>query len=135
MVIGPIDQYVYWADEILVPHQNVRHDKTEDDCTYPRADETLDSLLGRKLNELGTTEGNATDVGENVISNDQGCWEEKPDHSLENVIHDEMGLYDNEVEGHMRPGKLGKLEAVMTFLQRANKEHEPCKGVSRILTL
>ena len=27
----------------------------------------------------------------------------------------------------MRPGELGKLEAVVAFLKRADKEHKPCK--------
>ena len=84
---------------------------------------------------MGTTEGDATNIGENVVGDNQGCWEEKPDHPLEDVVHDEMGLYDDQVEGHMRPGELGKLKAVMTFLKRTNKEHEPWKGVSRVLSI
>ena len=129
----PSFYYIYWADEVFVSHQYICHGKSEDDCTNPRSNKTLNSLLGRKLDELGTTEGNATNVGENVVGDDQGCWKEKPDHPLENVIHDEMGLYDDQVEGHVRPGELGELEAIVTFLKGANKEHEACKGVSRVL--
>ena len=87
--------YIYWADEVFVPHQYVRHSKSEDDRTDPRSNKTLNSLLRRKLDELGTTEGNATDVCKNVIGDNQGCWEEEPDHPLENVVHDEVGLHDN----------------------------------------
>ena len=87
--------YIYWADEVFVPHQYVRHGKSEDDGTNPRSNKTLNSLLRRKLDELGTTEGNATDVGENVVGDYEGCWEEEPDHPLENVVHDKMGLYND----------------------------------------
>lgn len=46
-----------------------------------------------------------------------------------------MGLYDDQVEGHVRPSELGELEAVVTFLKRTNKEDEPCKELSWILFL
>ena len=127
--------YIYWADEVFVPHQYVRHGKSEDDCTDPRSNKTLNSLLGWKLDELGTTEGNATDVGEDVVGDNQRCREEEPDHTLENVVHDEMGLYDDQVESHVRPGELGELEAVVAFLERANKEDKSCAGVSRAFPL
>ena len=80
---------------------------------------------------MGTAKGDATDVGENIIGDDQGCWEEEPDHTLEDVVHDEMGLYDYEVEGHVRPGELGELEAVVAFFKGGDKENEPCRRVSR----
>lgn len=127
--------YIYGADEVFVPHQYIRHGKSEDDRTDPRSDKTLNSLLRRQLDELGTAEGNATDVGENIVGDYQGCWEEEPDHPLENVVHDEMGLYDDQVEGHVRPGELGELEAVVTFLKRGDKEYKPCKKLSRVFSL
>lgn len=127
--------YIYWADEVLVPHQYVRHGKSEDDRTDPRSNETLNSLLRRKLDELGTTKGNATDVSEDIVGDNQGCWEEEPDHPLENVVHYEMGLYDDQVESHVCPGELGELEAVVAFLERANKEDKTCDGVSHAFSL
>ena len=127
--------YIHWAYKVLVSHQYVRHGKSEDDRTNPRSDEALNSLLRRELDELGTAEGNATNVGENVVGNNQGCWEEKPDHPLENVVHDEMGLYDDQVKSHVRPSELGELEAVVTFFKRTNKEDEPCKELSWVLSL
>lgn len=46
-----------------------------------------------------------------------------------------MGLYDDQVESHVRPGELGKLEAVVAFLERANKEDKTCNRVSRAFLL
>ena len=46
-----------------------------------------------------------------------------------------MGLYDDQVESHVRPSELGELEAVVTLLKRANKEDEPCKELSWVLSL
>ena len=122
--------YIHGADEVFVSHQDIRHGKSKDDRTDPRSHKTLNSLLRRQLDELGTAKGNATDVGEDIVGDDQGCWEEEPDHTLENVVHDEMGLYDNEVEGHVRPGELGELEAVVTFFKGCDKEYKPCRRVS-----
>ena len=46
-----------------------------------------------------------------------------------------MGLYDDQIEGHVRPGELGELEAIVAFLERGNKEDKTCNGVSRAFTL
>ena len=42
-----------------------------------------------------------------------------------------MSLYNDQIQGHMRPGKLGELEAVVAFLEGANKEDKTCHVVSR----
>jgi hypothetical protein len=39
-----------------------------------------------------------------------------------------VGLHHNEVQCHMGPGELGKLESVVTLLQRSNEEHEAYKN-------
>lgn len=35
-----------------------------------------------------------------------------------------MSLNDDQVESHMRPGKLGELEPVVTFLEGADEKDE-----------
>lgn len=66
---------------------------------------------------MGTAESDAADVGEDVVGDDEGYGEEEPDHAFENVVHDEVGLDDDEVEGHVCPCELGELESVVAFLQ------------------
>lgn len=41
-----------------------------------------------------------------------------------------MGLDDNQVKGHVSPGKLGKLKAIMPFLEGADEEDEALCSVS-----
>ena len=119
-----METYVDRADEILVPHQNVREQQAKDDGEDPRTQETFNRLLGRDLNQLGPSEGYAADVGENVVRDDQRNGEEEPYHALEDVVHDEVGLDNNEVQRHVSPGELGELELVVPLLQRSDEEDE-----------
>ena len=105
------------ADEIFVPHEDVCHEEAEDDGADPCADEALDGLFGGELDELGAPEGDATDVCEDVIGNDETDRKEEPDHAFEDVVHDKVRLDDYQIESHMRPAELGELEAVVAFLQ------------------
>lgn len=119
-----LQAYIHGADEVLVPHQNVGKEQTKDDGEDPRAKETFHRLLGRNLDQLGPAKRDAADVGKNVVRDDQRDREEEPDHSLENVVHDKVRLDHDEVQRHVRPCELGKLELVMTLLQRGNEEDE-----------
>jgi hypothetical protein len=118
--------YIDGTDKVLVSHEYVRHGEAEDDGQDPCADEAFDCFLGRELDELGAAEGDAADVGEDVIGDDEGDGQEEPDHAFEDVVHDKVGLYHDQVEGHVRPGELGELESVVALLQRADEEHEAC---------
>ncbi len=66
------------------------------------------------------------EIGKNVVANDKGHRQEEPNHSLKHVVHDEMGLYYDQVESHVRPCKLGKLESVVSGLQGCYEEHKSC---------
>lgn len=56
---------------------------------------TFYSFLRRQLDELGLAKGDSADVREDVVDDDQTDREEKPDHALEDVVHDEVGLHDD----------------------------------------
>ena len=116
--------YVDGADEVFVAHQDIGEAEGKDDGENPGADKTLNSLLGTDLDKLGTAKGDATDVGENVIGDDQSGGKEEPDHALKNVVHDKVSLNNNEIEGHVSPGELLELELVVTLLKRDDKEDE-----------
>ena len=110
------------ADEVLVAHEDVGHKEAEDDGADPGADEAFDSLFGGELDQLGAAEGDAADVGEDVVGDDEADGEEEPDHALEDVVHDEVGLHHDQVEGHVGPAELGELESVVAFLEGADEE-------------
>lgn len=89
------ETYIYGANEVFVPHQHIGHSEAEDDCTDPSADESFHCLFWGKLDKLCLAKSNAADVGEDVVRDDEGCWEEEPNHAFEYIVHDEMGLdYD-----------------------------------------
>jgi hypothetical protein len=73
---------------------------------------------------LCAAKGYATQICENIIANDQRYWKEKPNHALENIVHDEMSLHHYQEEGHMRPRKLSKLKTVVARLQRSDEENK-----------
>jgi hypothetical protein len=85
---------------------------------------TLDGLLRANLNKLRAAEGDATDVCEDVVGDDKTDWQEKPDHALENVVHDKVRLHDDQVESHVGPGELSELELVVALLERTDEEHK-----------
>lgn len=112
------------ANEVFVAHQHVGHKETKDDRADPSTNETLHSLLRRQLNQLSTSEGDTTDVGENVIGDDKRRGKEEPNHALEDVVHDEMGLDDDQVQRHVSPGKVLELQLVGVLTQGADEDHE-----------
>ena len=116
--------YINRTDKIFVPHEHIGHSEPKDNGTDPSAYETLHSLLRRQLDKLCATEGDTTDVCEDIVGDDQSCGKEEPDHAFEDIVHDEMRLYNDEVKSHVRPCKLGKLETIMAFLKSSNEEHE-----------
>ena len=116
--------HVDGADKVLGLHHQGSEEHGPDDGHDPGADETLDGLLGRQLDELGAAKGDAADVGEDVVGDDESGGEEEPDHALEDVVHDEVGLEDDEVEGHVRPGEVGELELVVAGLEGCDEKDE-----------
>jgi hypothetical protein len=121
--------YLDGADEILVSHQKIRHDHSKENGTNPGPNETLNRLFRRNLDELSAAKSDAADVGENVVCDNQGYGKEEPDHALKNVVHDKVGLHDHEVEGHVGPSKLGKLELVVALFERGDEKDKTCNHV------
>jgi hypothetical protein len=95
---------------------------------------TFNGLLGADLDQLRATESDTADVREDIIGDNQADRQEEPDHALEDVVHDEVRLHDNQVESHVSPGELGELELVVTLLERSNEEHEAWDMLAGILT-
>ena len=75
--------------------KQIRHSHSKHDREDPSSDETLNGLLRRQLNKLGTTECNSAEIGENVVTDYQRDGQEKPNHAFEDVVHYEVGLHDN----------------------------------------
>jgi hypothetical protein len=119
-----VEAYVDGADEVLGSSHDVDENHTKEDSHDPCTDEALDRLLGRELNELSAAKGDTTDVGEDVVGNDEGGREEEPNHALEDVVHDEVGLDHNEVQSHVRPRKVCELELVVSGLEGSDKGDE-----------
>jgi hypothetical protein len=85
---------------------------------------TFDGLLRADLDQLSAAECDTANVCEDVVGDDQADWQEEPDHALKDVVHDEVRLYDDEVESHVSPSELSKLELVVALLERTNEEDE-----------
>jgi hypothetical protein len=110
----------------LVAHEDVGHDHSENDGADPSANKTFDGLLRRNLDQLGATKGDSANVGEDVIGDDQRSGKEEPNHSLENIVDDEVRLHNNKIQCHVSPCELGELELVVTLLQGHDEEHKSC---------
>lgn len=133
-------QVVNRADKVFRSHEEVREKEANDDGADPGTDEacresahnlnqaclilTFDRLLGRDLDKLRPSKRDSTNVGKDVVDDDQAHGQEEPDHALEDIVHDEVRLHHDQVQSHVSPSELGELELVMAFLQRSNEEHE-----------
>src|SRR5207253_2284260 len=67
---GPVGsaQVVNGADEIGAPNEIMSYKETKNDCADPGSDEAFDSLLRAEFDQLGTAEGNATDIGKDIVA-------------------------------------------------------------------
>ena len=83
-------EVVNGADHVVEAHEVGAPEETEDERTKERADETLDCLLGRQLDEGGATNRDTPDVGEDIVTDDEGCGNPEPNETLEDVIHNEV---------------------------------------------
>lgn len=81
------------ADEVFIPHQQVGHEHSKNDGTDPGANEPFNSLLRRELYQLCAAKGDAADIGKDVVRDDKTNRQEKPNHALEDVVHDEVRHY------------------------------------------
>ena len=63
--------YVDGADEVIVAHQDVGHGEAEDDGQDPGSHEAFDGLFRRELDQLRAAEGDAANVGEDVVGDDE----------------------------------------------------------------
>ena len=78
------------ADHVVEAHEVGAPEETEDECTEERADESLDCLLGRQLDEGGASNSDTPDVGEDVVTDDEGCGNPEPNETLKYIIDNEM---------------------------------------------
>lgn len=119
-----IDTHIDRTNKVLVASEEVRESKAEDDCEDPGTEKTLNSLLGTDFDELGTAKCDAANISKDIVRDDQGSGQEEPNHALEDVVHDEMGLDDNQIKSHVGPCELGELEFVVALFQGHDEEDE-----------
>ena len=122
--------YIYGANEVFITHKDICQAVTEQNGGDPRANKSLNRLFRGKFDEQRAPKSYAADIGKDIIGYHERGGKDEPDHALENVVHYEMSLDDDQIQSHVRPGELGKLEAIMAFRERANKEDEACRSIS-----
>ena len=83
-------EVVNGADHIVEAHEVGAPEETEDERTEERADESLDCLLGRQLDEGGASNSDTPDVGEDVVADDERRGNPEPDDTLQDVVDDEV---------------------------------------------
>lgn len=67
---GPVGstQVVNRTDEIGASDKIISCKEGKNDCTDPGSDKAFDSLLRAELDQLSTAEGDATDIGKDIIA-------------------------------------------------------------------
>ena len=108
--------YIDWTDEIRIASHDVGEQKAMNHREEPGTEEAFPGLLGRDLNQGGSSESNTAQVCEDVVRDDHSHRQKKPDHAFHYVVDNKMGLSDDQEQCHMRPRELGELELVVPFL-------------------
>ena len=119
--------YINGADEIGWLRHDMRPEKARKNGSKPSTNKTFNSLFGWQLNEWGSSKKHTKDISKDVVGDDKSHRQEKPDHALEDIVHDKVRLYDNQGQSHVRPSKLSELEFVVAFLKWHNEEDKPNK--------
>lgn len=119
--------HIHRTDEILVPHHHIGQPISDDDGKDPCANEPLDRLVRRQLDERGPSKDLSANVGKDIVRDDKARGQQKPDQALEDVVDDEMGLHNDQAEGHMRPRELRELKLVVSLFQGPHKEDKSWK--------
>lgn len=91
------ETHIHRANEVLVSHQNIGHAHSKDDCENPSPDKPFYGLFWRQLDELCPAKRDSTDIGKDIVANNQRDGQEEPDHSLEDIVHNEVRLHYNQV--------------------------------------
>ena len=113
------------ADHVVeFTEESAPHDG-EDDCTQKRADETLDRFLRRELDKRCATHGDATDVREYIIADDEGCGDKKPDQTFENIIHNEVAEIPPQKATRKSPLLGAYLETTMSRSVMCTQQNRP----------
>lgn len=112
------------ADKIPAAHHQVGYAVPKYDSENPCANESFYGFLGGQLDELGATERDPADVGEDIIGDYKTCGKEEPYQALEDVVHDEVSLHHDDQKGHVRPCELRELESEVASFQGRNEEHK-----------
>lgn len=94
------------AKEVFEAQENVGQKDAKDGRHHPGPDKPLNCFLRRELDELGPAKGNAADIGEDVIRNNQSGGEEEPDETFKHIVHDEVGLANDEKQCYVSPSEL-----------------------------
>jgi hypothetical protein len=108
--------YINRADKVFGSNHDVDKNHAKENSGNPSTNKPLHGLLGRQFNELSAAKCDAADVGKNIIGNDEGGRQKEPNHALENIVHDKVSLHNDEVQRHVCPCKVGKLEFVVSSL-------------------
>ena len=87
---GVLAEVAHRADHVVEAHEEGTPGYAKSHGAEERADKALNRLLGRKLDQGRLAEGDAADVGEDVVADDERRGNPEPDDTLQNVVDDEV---------------------------------------------
>ena len=97
---GVLAEVAHRANHVVEPHEEGAPGDAESHRAEERAHKALDRLLGRKLDQRRLAKGDAANVREDVVADDEGCRDPEPDDALQDVVDDKVAehvvniLYD-----------------------------------------
>jgi hypothetical protein len=91
---------MYGTDHVIEPREIRAKEDTKNHGAEECANETLKSLFWRELDKRGAANGNTPNIGKDVVTYNEKCWDPKPDEAFENIIHDEVTDVPRVSTGH-----------------------------------
>ena len=117
-------EVVHGANHVVEAHEVGRPHDAENDRAKERADEALDGLLGRELDERCAPDGDSPDVREDIVADDERRRHPEPDHTLEDVVDDEVARDDDQHERHVDPAEEPELLLEVSAFERHDETDE-----------
>jgi hypothetical protein len=118
------ERYLDRTDHVLILGEEPSDPTPNNNRTNPSPYESLYRLLGRKTNKRRPSPNHATNIGKDIICDDEADGKKEPNESLENGVDDKVSLENDKEEGHVRPAELGELICIRPRRQRHHEKHK-----------
>lgn len=118
------------ADHVVEAHEVRAPEHTEQEGTPESTYKPFDSFLRRELDQGCAPDRHAPHVCKYIIANNQRGGDPEPNHTLEDVVNDEVTRNNDQQQAHVNPAEEAKLLLEESTSERHDETNE-ANGIKR----